>query len=137
MSHARVNIEKPRKPLPFKRGTIIPSRSALLFQRYRAFPAIAKTSAKLDADAIFLQGDGCVLKARGSSMKTVASISFLDNHSLSMDVEAVHQVEISDPMEVDAGLWTASLLIRADSGTIAIQLLTDNPEKLVVKTASA
>ena len=70
-------------------------------------------------------------------MKTVASISFLDNHSLSMDVEAVHQVEISDPMEVDAGLWTASLLIRADSGTIAIQLLTDNPEKLVVKTASA
>lgn len=67
-------------------------------------------------------------------MKTVASISFLDNHSLSMDVEAVHQVEITHPIEVDAGLWTASLLIRADSGTVAIQLLADDPDKLTVKS---
>ena len=69
-------------------------------------------------------------------MKTVASISFLDNHSLSMDIEAVHQLEITHPIEVDTGLWTASLLIRADSGTVAIQLLADDPEKLAVKTAS-
>ncbi len=67
-------------------------------------------------------------------MKTVASISFLDNHSLSMDVEAVHQVEITLPIEIDSGLWTASLLVRADSGTVAIQLLADDPAKLVVKT---
>ena len=37
-------------------------------------------------------------------------------------------------MEVEAGLWTASLLVRADSGTIAIQLLADDPGKLDVKT---
>ena len=67
-------------------------------------------------------------------MKTVASISFMDNHSLSMDVDAVHQIEITPPMEVEAGLWTASLLVRADSGTIAIQLLADDPGKLDVKT---
>jgi len=69
-------------------------------------------------------------------MKTVASISFLDNHSLSMDMEAVHQIEITPPMEVDTGLWTASLLIRADSGTVAIQLLADDPTKLEIKTAT-
>ena len=69
-------------------------------------------------------------------MKTVASISFLDNHSLSMDMEAVHQVEITPPMEVEPGLWAASLLIRADSGSVAIQLLADDPSKLDVKTAT-
>jgi hypothetical protein len=69
-------------------------------------------------------------------MKTVASISFLNNHSLSMDMENIHQVEITHPMEVEAGLWTVSLMIRGDSGTVAIQLLADSPEKLLVKPAT-
>ena len=63
-------------------------------------------------------------------MKTVASISFLDNHSLSMDVEAVQQIELTPPMELEPGLWTSSLLIRADSGTIAIQFLADSEDRL-------
>ena len=67
-------------------------------------------------------------------MKTVASISFLDNHSLSMDVEGVQNIEITRPMDLDAGLWTATLFIRAESGTIAIQLLTDDPDRLIPKS---
>jgi len=63
-------------------------------------------------------------------MKTVASISFLNNQSLSMDVDAVHQLELTRPMELDAGMWTANLLIRSEAGTIAIQLLADDPERL-------
>ena len=69
-------------------------------------------------------------------MKTVASISFLDNHSLSMDVEDVRLIEITSPMEVEPGLWTASLLVRSETGTVALQLLTDDPDSLTVKEAS-
>ena len=63
-------------------------------------------------------------------MKTVASISFLDNHSLSMDVEAVQKIELTPPMELEEGLWMSSLLIRADSGTVAIKLLAESPDRL-------
>ena len=63
-------------------------------------------------------------------MKTVASISFLDNHSLSMDIEDVQVIEMTTPMELDTDLWTSSLLIRANTGTVAIQFLADSPERL-------
>ena len=66
-------------------------------------------------------------------MKTVASISFLDNHSLSMDVEGVQLIELSQPMELEPGLWTATLFVRAETGTIAIQCLADGPERLISK----
>ena len=68
-------------------------------------------------------------------MKTVASISFLNNQSLSMDVEDVRQMEMTHPMELDPGLWTANLLIRSEAGTLAIQLLADNPEALTIVEA--
>ncbi|MBI5165137.1 MAG: hypothetical protein HY985_14705 [Magnetospirillum sp.] len=65
-------------------------------------------------------------------MKTVAAISFRDNHSLSMDVEAVNRVEASAPIQIEDGTWSCELLIRSAYGTVALQLLADAPEKLRV-----
>lgn len=73
---------------------------------------------------------GCTMRT-----KTVAAISFLDNHSLSVDVENVRLIEKTHPVELDADLWTCNLLIRTDSGTVALQLLADTPEALMVKEA--
>ncbi len=67
------------------------------------------------------------------SAKTVAAISFRDNHSLSMDVEAVSRVEMTRPLQLDEGLWTCEMLIRSTNGTIALQLLADTPEALRVE----
>lgn len=69
------------------------------------------------------------------SAKTVAAISFRDNHSLSMDVEAVSRVEMTHPMQLEEGLWTCEMLIRSANGTVALQLLAGAPEALRVATA--
>ena len=61
---------------------------------------------------------------------TVAAISFRDNHSLSMDVEAVRCIQVGEPISVEEGLWTCELLIRSDNGTVALQLLSASPEAL-------
>jgi len=66
-------------------------------------------------------------------MKTVAAISFLSNHSLSMDAEAVNLMEISPPMQIDGDIWCCELLIRTANGTIALQLTSDDPAKLDVR----
>lgn len=65
-------------------------------------------------------------------MKTVAAISFRDNHSVSMDVDAVSHVEASPPTQVEDGVWYCELLIRSANGTVALQLLADDPAKLRV-----
>lgn len=67
-------------------------------------------------------------------MKTVAAISFRDNHSLSMDVEDVTRIEAGQPMQLEDGSWTCELLVRSGNGTVALQLLADAPEKLAVHT---
>lgn len=64
--------------------------------------------------------------------KKVAAISFHDNHSVSMDVEDVARVEVTAPMALEDGNWCCELLVRSDSGTIALQLTADAPEKLQV-----
>ncbi len=69
------------------------------------------------------------------SAKTVAAISFRDNHSLSMDVEAVSRIELTHPMRLEEGLWTCEMLIRSANGTVALQLLADAPEALRVSLA--
>jgi len=38
-------------------------------------------------------------------MKTVAAISFRDNHSLSMDVDSVSRIEVTRPNQIEDGLW--------------------------------
>jgi hypothetical protein len=65
-------------------------------------------------------------------MKTVAAISFRDNHSLSMDVDGVSHVEITTPTELEEGMWFCELLVRSVNGTVALQLVSDDPEKLQV-----
>lgn len=64
--------------------------------------------------------------------KRVASISFLDNHSISMDIEEVKLIECSRPTEISDSVWVCELLIRSTNGTVALQLIADEPEKLSV-----
>jgi hypothetical protein len=66
-------------------------------------------------------------------MKTVAAISFRDNHSLSMDVEAVNRIDITRPLQLEDGSWTCELLVRSSNGTVALQLLADKPDCLQVQ----
>jgi hypothetical protein len=67
-------------------------------------------------------------------MKTVAAISFLDNHSLSMDVEGVNKITLGAPIQLDEASWCCELLIRTTNGTVALQLVADSPDQL--KSAS-
>ncbi|TAN63543.1 MAG: hypothetical protein EPN20_09510 [Magnetospirillum sp.] len=62
----------------------------------------------------------------------VAAISFNDNHSISMDVEGVTYIGAAAPLELDDGTWFTELLIRTSSGTVALQLVADSPEKLAI-----
>ncbi len=63
--------------------------------------------------------------------KTVAAISFNDNRSLSIDVEAVSQIQVSPPMEAgEEGLWFTEVIVRSDNGIVSLQLLSDDPDKL-------
>lgn len=70
-------------------------------------------------------------------MKTVASISFRDNKSISMDVENVNAIELGTPMEVESGTWFCELLIRTTHGTVALQLTADDPAKFDVMANGA
>lgn len=65
-------------------------------------------------------------------MKTVAAISFRDNHSVSMDVEAVSLIEVSTAIQLEDGSWCCEMLVRSANGTVALQLLADDPSKLKV-----
>ncbi|HVI51273.1 MAG TPA: hypothetical protein VM661_08705 [Candidatus Sulfotelmatobacter sp.] len=61
------------------------------------------------------------------SGKTVASVSFLSDRTISMDVEQVTAIEIGEPMEVEPGSWFAELIIRSGNGTLSVQMLADDP----------
>jgi len=63
----------------------------------------------------------------------VAAITFNDNRSVSMDVENVARIEAGEPIDAgDGEHWFVELLIRTQSGTVALQLLADQPGKLRV-----
>jgi hypothetical protein len=66
-------------------------------------------------------------------MKTVAAISFRDNHSVSMDVDKVKRIDVTLPTQLEDGLWCCEMLIRSDHGTVALQLVADDPAKLKVE----
>ena len=66
------------------------------------------------------------------SSKTVASVSFLSDRTISMDVEQVTAIEIGEPMEVEPGSWFAELIIRSSNGILSVQMLADNPERFRV-----
>lgn len=65
--------------------------------------------------------------------KTVAAISFLANHSISMDVEEVLNLEMTPPMQLDDGSWFCEMLVRTENGTLAMQMLADSPERFQVR----
>lgn len=65
--------------------------------------------------------------------KTVASVSFLDNHSISMDVEGVVGIALGTPMKLGDGQWFCELIVRAANGTLAVQMLADAPERFTVQ----
>lgn len=55
-------------------------------------------------------------------MKAVAAISFLNNHSVSMDVEDVLRIEMTEPLEVGDGTWVRTLIIRSVQGIVELNL---------------
>jgi len=61
--------------------------------------------------------------------KTVASVSFHSNHNLSMDVDEVQGISIGTPMKLGEGQWFCEMIIRSANGTLAINMLTDDPSK--------
>lgn len=69
-------------------------------------------------------------------MNRVAAISFLDDHSISMDVENVSHIGLGPAMQLEDGTWTSAMLIRTGNGTVAINLVADTPEGLRVDEAS-
>lgn len=66
-------------------------------------------------------------------MSTVASISFRNDKSVSMDIEGVHAIELGAPTDLGDGSWACELIIRSEHGNVAIQLLADDPDKFTVQ----
>ncbi len=69
--------------------------------------------------------------------KTVASVSFLDNQSISMDVEAVQGIALGAPMEIGEGQWFCELIVRSANGTLAVQMLAESPDRFVIEAPPA
>ena len=63
----------------------------------------------------------------------VASISFNSNHSLSMDVEGITKITMSQPMQMDDGTWFCELILRSVNGTVAVQLLAETQERFKIE----
>ncbi len=71
----------------------------------------------------------------GKKNGAVAAITFNDNRSLSVDVENVQRIEAGEPMDMgDGDGWFIELIIRTENGTIALQILADDAEKLRLHT---
>lgn len=69
--------------------------------------------------------------------KPVASVCFLDNRSISMDIETVIGIDVGTPMRLDEGEWFCELIIRSTHGTVALQMLADNPERFAIQAPEA
>ncbi|GEM_PF-1564867 len=64
-----------------------------------------------------------------SGNKTVASVSFHSNHNLSMDVDEVIGISMSTPMKIAEGQWFCEIIVRSANGTLAVNMLSDDPGK--------
>jgi hypothetical protein len=64
--------------------------------------------------------------------QAVASVCFLDNRSISMDVEAVIGIDLGLPMEVGDGQWFCELIVRSSNGVVALQMLSNDPSRFTV-----
>lgn len=63
----------------------------------------------------------------------LAAISFSDNQSISLDMEGVNHLCTSQPLQLEDGRWFMELLVRSGNGTVALQLVADAAEKLVIQ----
>ncbi len=66
-----------------------------------------------------------------TASKTVASVSFHSNHNLSMDVDEVQGISMSTPMKISEGQWFCEMIVRSANGTLAVNMLADDPSKFV------
>ncbi|MCF8479023.1 MAG: hypothetical protein K9H25_01200 [Rhodospirillum sp.] len=65
-------------------------------------------------------------------MKTVASISFKDDHSLSLDVIDVTGIAMGGPLKIDDATWVVEMVVNTRSGKIALQMVGDSPDSFTV-----
>jgi hypothetical protein len=65
--------------------------------------------------------------------KPVASVCFLDNRSISMDIESVVGIDVGTPMKLGDDEWFCEMIIRSSNGTVALQMLSDNPDRFIVR----
>lgn len=68
-----------------------------------------------------------MIKTGNNGGKTVAAVSFHDNHSISMDVESVQSIAIGKPMKLEEGQWFCELVLHSGNGIVSLQLLSDDP----------
>ena len=70
-----------------------------------------------------------------TASKTVASVSFHSNQNLSMDVDEVLAVSMSEPISLGVDQWVCELIIRSANGTLAINMLSAKPANFMVNMA--
>ncbi|MFN3075943.1 MAG: hypothetical protein ABT940_03490 [Alphaproteobacteria bacterium] len=68
-------------------------------------------------------------------MGTVGDVSFDDGRSVTMDLENVTVIERGTPMEIGEGQWFCELIVRTETGFVALQMLSDSPEKFEIMGA--
>ncbi|MGB0695640.1 MAG: hypothetical protein ACPGOY_08320 [Rhodospirillaceae bacterium] len=66
-------------------------------------------------------------------MKTVASISFRDDKSLSLDILDVQSIRMGRPIQVDEETWFSELIVDTQQGKVSMQLLAKDPEKFDIE----
>ncbi len=75
---------------------------------------------------------------KDTGQRAVAAITFNDNRSMSVDVESVTRIHSGQPMDVgDGEHWFLELIIRTETGTVALQLLSGDKDKLRIDSPEA
>jgi hypothetical protein len=53
-----------------------------------------------------------------------------------MDVDRVESIALGKPMKVEEGQWFCELIVHSSNGTVALQLLADDPGRFKVESES-
>ncbi len=68
---------------------------------------------------------------KDTGQKSVALMTFNDNRNMSVDVERVTRIHSGQPMDAgDGEHWFLELIVRIETGTVALQLLSNDQENL-------
>ncbi len=72
---------------------------------------------------------------KDTGQKSVASMTFNDNRSMSVDIERVTRIHSGQPMDAgDGEHWFLELIVRTETGTVALQLLSSDRENLCIQS---